>query len=193
VIGELIQAFDARTSFWESLNQLEERGSMTTKQKIIIVLALIGIVFWCFPVAWFLQWWSVLTLTTVGSVGTLTGCITFFPVLLLGNVLALIGGFRKELGKPRMGLFLFVLVANAVLIVTGITTIISTVNSLSSHTSLFTPQPEDILWDEWLMMFLIFVGPQLLAMGVAVFGLARLWKHSQQTGEPPETVETAEG
>jgi uncharacterized membrane protein len=166
---------------------------MTTTQKTITVLALIGIVFWCFPVAWFLQWWSILTMTTVGSVGTLTGCVTFFPVLLLENVPALIGGFRKELGKPRMGLFLFVLVANAVLIVTGITTIIGTVNSLPSHTSLFTPQPEDILWDEWLMMFLTFVAPPILATGVAVIGLVGLSKRSRQAGEPPETVETAEG
>ena len=131
------------------------------------VLAAMWILLWCFACAWFLQWWSILTMTTVGTVGTLTGCVTFVPVVLLGNALALNAGFRKELGKPRVAMFLYVLVVNAVLSYTGFRAIIGTVRSLSSQASLFTPQPEDILWDEWLMLFLIFIGPEVLAMVLA--------------------------
>ena len=160
---------------------------MNTKQKGIAVLATMWILLWCFACAWFLQWWSILTMTTVGTVGTLIGCITFVPVILLGNALALIAGFRKELGELRLGMFLYTLVVNAILAFTGVWTIVGTVRSLSSRTSLFTPQPEDILWDEWLMLFLIFVGPQVLAMALAAVGVVVMKRRSLPAEQRPET------
>lgn len=160
---------------------------MNTKQKVITVLATMWILLWCFACAWFLQWWSILTMTTVGTVGTLIGCVTFVPIVLLGNTLALIAGFRKELGKPRLGMFLYILVVNAILAFTGMRAIIGTVRSLSSRTSLFTPRPEDIRWGEWLMLFLIFIGPEVLAMVLAAVGLVVMKRRSRLVEKQPET------
>ena len=47
------------------------------RRKGLNVLAAMWILLWCFACAWFLQWWSILTMTTVGTVGTLIGCVTF--------------------------------------------------------------------------------------------------------------------
>ena len=165
---------------------------MNTKQKGIAVLATMWILLWCFACAWFLQWWSILTMTTVGTVGTLVGCVTFVPIVLLGNTLALIAGFRKELGKPRLGMFLYTLAINAILAFTGIRTIIGTVHSLSSRTSLFTPQPKDILWDEWLMLFLIFIAPEVLAMVLAAVGLVVMKRHSRPAEKQAEIAQRPE-
>jgi hypothetical protein len=144
---------------------------MGSLKRRIIFLGLFVILVGCFGVAWFLQIFSILTMTRVGTVGTLTGCITFLPALILIDVTALIVAYRERSGTARLPFLLLVLVANALLLVTGVTTIISTVRSLSSHTSLFTPRPEDILWDEWLMLFAIFVAPEIPAVVLAIVGL----------------------
>lgn len=163
---------------------------MDVRQKTLVVLAVFVILFVCFAIALFLQWWSILTMTTVGTVGTLIGCISFVPVLLLGNAIALIVGFRKEIEGTQPLVFIAVLVANAALVVTGTVTIIGTVNSLPGISSMFVPETID--WFDWLMEFAIFVGPQVLAMAVAVVGLIRLRGRARQADEQPEAAETGE-
>jgi hypothetical protein len=169
----------------------QRRGSlMDARQKTLVVLAVFVILFVCFAIALFLQLWSILTMTTVGTVGTLIGCVSFVPVLLLGNAIALIVGFRKEIEGTQPLVFIAVLVANAILIVTGVVAIIQTVNSLPGISSMFVPETID--WSDWLMELAIFAGPQALAMAVAVFGLIRLKRRARQADEPPEAGETGE-
>jgi hypothetical protein len=91
---------------------------MDPRLKRVLSLLLVGL-FWCGVATWFMQWWSVLTLTTVGTVGTLTGCISFVPLLLVINVVALLIGFRAESRQIRVIALMFVGVVNIILMITG--------------------------------------------------------------------------
>ena len=151
---------------------------MEPMYKRIFFLGLFVILFGCFGVTWFMQGWSILTMTTVGTVGTLTGCISFCPALLLMNAIAFLVAYKH--GRARLPFLLLVLVANAILMFSGAAAIISTVMSLGEHTSYFTPRPEDISWDEWLGLFFTFVIPEILVVVLAVIALVKMKGHSWQ-------------
>lgn len=153
---------------------------MEPMYKRIFFLGLFVILFGCFGVTWFMQGWSILTMTTVGTVGTLTGCISFCPALLLLNAIALIVAYREKYGTAWLPFLLLVLVANVILMFSGTAAIISTVMSLNEHTSYFTPRPEDISWDEWLGLFFTFVIPEILVVVLAVIALVKMKGRSRQ-------------
>lgn len=160
---------------------------MKLKPKRFLFLGLFAILFVCFGVTWFMQLWSILTLTTVGMIGTLTGWISFCPSLLLLNAIAIIVAYKEKSGQARLPFLLLVLVANSILIFSGTATIISTITSLDKHISYFTPRPEDITWDEWLELFLTFVLPEILVVVLAIVALTRVKGHSQQVGPVQRT------
>jgi phosphatidylglycerophosphatase A len=134
-----------------------------------------------------MQWWSILTMTTVGTVGTLTGCISFCPALIILNAVALTMALKEKSGQARMPFLLLVLAANTILMISGIATIISTVRSLAEHTSYFTPRPEDLAWDEWLGLFFTFVIPEILFIGYALFAFTRFKARKKDSTDAIET------
>ena len=154
---------------------------MVPKSNRIFFLSLFVILVGCFGGTWFMQWWSILTMTTVGTIGTLTGCISFCPALVLLNTVALIVVYKEKSGRARLPFLLFVLTANIILMFSGTATIINTVKSLGEHTSYFTPRSEDITWDEWLMLFFTFVIPEILFVVWTIAALVKLKDRSRYT------------
>ena len=154
---------------------------MGPNRKRILFLGLFVVLVGCFGATWFTQWWSILTMTRVGTVGTLTGCITFCPALILLNAVALIVAYKDKSNKARVPFLMLVLVANTILMFSGIATIISTIKNLAESTSYFTPRPEDLAWDEWLGLFFTFVIPEILFIVFTIIALAKIKGRFQQT------------
>ena len=146
---------------------------MGPNRKRILFLGLFVVLVGCFGATWFMQWWSILTMTRVGTVGTLTGCVSFCPALVLVNAVALIVAYNDKSSKARVPYLIFVLVTNTILMFSGIATIISTIKNLAGHTSYFTPRPEDLAWDEWLGLFFTFVIPEILVIVFTIVALAK--------------------
>jgi hypothetical protein len=154
---------------------------MKPNQQRILFLGIFVALVGCFGVTWFTQWWSILTMTRVGTVGTLTGCISFCPSLVLLNAVALIVVYKDKSDKARVPFLTFVLVTNAILMVSGIAAIISAIKYLAENTSLFTPRPQDLAWDEWLGLFFTFIIPEILLIVVAIIGLVKTKDRLKQT------------
>jgi hypothetical protein len=160
---------------------------MDTIPRRVLFLLIFVVLAGCFGITWFLQWWTILTMTRVGTIGTLTGCVSFCPSLVLLNMVTLLVALKGKSGEARTPYLLLVLIANALLMLTGISTIFTTVNSLADHTSYFTPRKEDLAWDEWLGLFATFVLPEILFIGYSIFALSRFKGRKKRSTDSIET------
>ena len=160
---------------------------METNPRRFLFLLIFAVLTGCFGITWFLQSWTILTMTRVGTIGTLTGCVSFCPSLILLNIVALTVAQKGKSGEAQTPYLLLVLIANAFLMLTGITTIFTTVNSLADHTSYFTPRIEDLAWDEWLGLFATFVLPEILFIGYSLFAFSRIKGRKKDATDTMET------
>jgi hypothetical protein len=158
---------------------------MESKDKPHVILAQIVAVLGTFALAAVPKWFSIMTMTTVGTVGTCTGCIIYLPVLLVVDLAFFWTASRQKIASSRTRILALVAVANVILMGTGLSIIIGAVGHLASHASLFTPRPENISWEEWLQLFALFFVPEMLGVLFAVVALKRPWGRRERGTEKP--------
>lgn len=150
-----------------------------------VILAQIVAVLGTFAIAAAPKWFSIMTMTTVGTVGTCSGCIIYLPVLLVMDLVFFRAAARQKTPASRSRILVLVAVANVILISVGLSTIAGAVAYLDSHASLFTPRPENISWQEWLQLFVLYFVPEMLGIAFAIVMLIRPFRRKERGKEGP--------
>jgi hypothetical protein len=156
---------------------------MESKDKPHVILAQIVAVLGTFALAAIPKWFSIMTMTTVGTVGTCTGCIIYLPVLLVVDLAFFWTASRQKTASSRSRILALVAVANVILMGIGLSIIVDALGYLATHASLFTPRPENISWEEWLQLFVLFFVPEMLGVLFAVVALKRPRSHPERGTE----------
>ena len=159
---------------------------MEPKDKSHVILAQIVAVLGTFALAAVPKWFSIMTMTSVGTVGTCTGCIIYLPVLLVVDLVFFWTASRQKTASSRSRILALVALANVILMGIGLSTIVDALGYLGSHASLFTPRPESISWEEWLQLFVLFFVPEMLGILFAIVALKRPWRHCERGTEKPD-------
>ena len=85
---------------------------MESRDKPHVILAQIVAVLGTFALTSAPKWFSIMTMTTVGTVGTCTGCIIYLPVLLVVDLIFFWAASRQKTASSRSRILALVAVAN---------------------------------------------------------------------------------